>query len=241
MVYEADVVVPGELPPRRLAWSHGGDAVAKAQVGLVVRGAAVSCVEDQQAAVVARQLQGRGTRARRKVRSRGRVGRAWVGRGTGVVLGVRPQLCTRDGPGLQHVQRDQYDGERGERGQRRDPEGRRQQRQRALFSEMFAGAVGQANAMRFLFLDPRATRFYADWERAARRLARHSIGALRVETARNLHDRELSNLVGELELAHEVMELSGNDGLTVCTYSADPGSASGDGLKLLESLSAMQR
>ncbi len=141
---------------------------------------------------------------------------------------------------------------------------------RALFSEMFAGAVGTANSMRFAFLDPRATLFYVDWER----VARHSVGALRVEAARNLHDRELSNLVGELatrsdafralwadhdvhvyqggmkrirhpdvgelELAHEVMALPGNDGLTVCTYSADPGSVSADGLKLLESLSATE-
>lgn len=136
---------------------------------------------------------------------------------------------------------------------------------RALFSEMFAGAVGPVNTIRFTFLDPRATRFYIDWER----IARDSVGALRVEVGRNLHDRELSNLVGELatrsdafrtlwadhdvhvylggtkrlrhpdvgelELAHEVMELPGDDGLTMCTYSADPGSASADGLKLLES------
>lgn len=124
--------------------------------------------------------------------------------------------------------------------------------------------------MRFAFLDPRATRFYIDWDR----VARHSVGALRVEAGRNLHDRELSNLVGELatrsdafralwaehdvhvyrggakrvrhldvgelELAHEVMELPGDDGLTVCTYGADPGSASEDGLKLLESLCATE-
>lgn len=139
---------------------------------------------------------------------------------------------------------------------------------RALLSDLFAGSVGPANTLRFAFLDPRATRFYVDWER----VARDSVGALRVEVGRNLHDRELSNLVGELatrsdafrtlwaehdvhvyeggtkrirhpdvgelELAHEVMQLPGNDGLTVCTYSADPGSHSEDGLKLLESLSA---
>jgi MmyB-like transcription regulator ligand binding domain len=122
--------------------------------------------------------------------------------------------------------------------------------------------------VRFTFLDPRATRFYVDWER----IARDSVGALRVEVGKNMHDRELSNLVGELAtrsdafrtlwadhdvhvylngtkrirhpdiselaLAHEVMELPGDDGLTMCTYSAEPGSASADGLRLLESWSA---
>ncbi|MFI6742816.1 helix-turn-helix transcriptional regulator [Nonomuraea sp. NPDC050451] len=139
---------------------------------------------------------------------------------------------------------------------------------RALFSEMYAGAVEPVNIMRFIFLDPRATRFYVDWER----IARNSVGALRVEAGRNLHDRELSNLVGELatrsdafrtlwadhdvhvyldgrkrirhpdvgelDLAHEAMELPGDDGLTVIAYSAEPGSASEDGLKLLMSWSA---
>lgn len=46
--------------------------------------------------------------------------------------------------------------------------------------------------------------------------------------------------VGELELAHEVMALPGNDGLTVCTCSAEPGSNPEDGLKLLEGLSATE-
>ncbi|MBP2327896.1 transcriptional regulator with XRE-family HTH domain [Kibdelosporangium banguiense] len=139
---------------------------------------------------------------------------------------------------------------------------------RALYSEMFAGSVGSVNILRFIFLDSRATRFYVDWERNAR----NSVGALRVEVGKNLHDRELSNVVGELatqsdafrtmwaehdvhvylpgakrvrhpdvgelELAHEIMALPGDEGLVMCTYSAEAGSASEDGLKLLESWSA---
>jgi transcriptional regulator with XRE-family HTH domain len=139
---------------------------------------------------------------------------------------------------------------------------------RALFSEAYAGTLGPVNIMRFTFLDPRATRFFVDWDREAR----NSVGALRVETGRNPYDRELSDLVGELAtrsdafrtlwadhnvhvylsgtkrirhpdvgelvLAHDVMQLAGDDGLAMCTYSADPGSSSEDGLKLLESWSA---
>jgi transcriptional regulator with XRE-family HTH domain len=139
---------------------------------------------------------------------------------------------------------------------------------RALFSGMSASAVAPANIMRFTFLDPQATRFYVDWERTAR----DNAGALRVEAGRNPHDRELSNLVGELatrsdafralwashdvhvylngtkrirhpdvgelELEHEAMALPGDGGLTVCIYTARPGSPSEDGLKLLESWSA---
>jgi hypothetical protein len=47
---------------------------------------------------------------------------------------------------------------------------------------------------RFAFLTAAARRFYVDWER----MARFAVGALRVEAGKHPHDRELSNLVGEL-------------------------------------------
>jgi transcriptional regulator with XRE-family HTH domain len=137
---------------------------------------------------------------------------------------------------------------------------------RALHYEVFEQQP--ANTCRFVFLDPRATRLYPDWER----VARNGVGALRVEAARNPYDRELSNLIGELstrsdafrtlwgahdvhvftegtkrfhhpavgemELVHESLDLSGDPGLSLTVYSADPGTPAADALKLLASWAA---
>lgn len=46
--------------------------------------------------------------------------------------------------------------------------------------------------------------------------------------------------IGELELVYEALELPGDEGLTVLTYSAEPGTPSGDGLDLLASWAATQ-
>jgi hypothetical protein len=46
--------------------------------------------------------------------------------------------------------------------------------------------------------------------------------------------------IGELELAYEGLELPGDETLTVVTYSAEPGTPSGDGLALLASWAATQ-
>ena len=139
---------------------------------------------------------------------------------------------------------------------------------RALYSEMFTGSPGPVNTARFAFLDPRARRFFVDWEV----IARDSVGALRIQAGQNPYDKELSNLigelstrsdefrtrwadhevhvhrhgnkrfrhpvVGELELDYDAMELPGDAGLTMIAYSAEPGSGSDDGLKLLASWSA---
>jgi PAS domain-containing protein len=138
----------------------------------------------------------------------------------------------------------------------------------ALYSEMFAGPARPPNTARFVFLDPRATRFFADWER----IARDAAGALRIEAGKNPYDRELSDLIGELstrsdvfrtwwtthdvyvhgcgtkrfrhpvvgdlELAFDALQLPGDTGLTMLAYSTPPGSASEDALKLLASWSA---
>ncbi|MFF7655107.1 helix-turn-helix transcriptional regulator [Streptomyces sp. NPDC007983] len=63
---------------------------------------------------------------------------------------------------------------------------------RALYGEVLEQEP--ANTCRFAFLDPRVTRLYPEWER----VTRDAVGALRVEVAKNPHDRELSNLIGEL-------------------------------------------
>jgi transcriptional regulator with XRE-family HTH domain len=70
---------------------------------------------------------------------------------------------------------------------------------RALFSELYAGPARPANHARFVFLDPRAEAFYPDWDRAARETA----AILRSAAGRDPHDRELSDLVGELATQSE--------------------------------------
>ena len=65
---------------------------------------------------------------------------------------------------------------------------------RALFSELYAAPTRPANFARFVFLDPRAETFYTDWDRAARDTAE----ILRAAAGRDPHDRDLSDLVGEL-------------------------------------------
>ena len=64
----------------------------------------------------------------------------------------------------------------------------------ALYSEMDLAPPRPANHARFVFLDPRAQRFFLDWERAAD----DTVAMLRAEAGRDPHDRNLSDLVGEL-------------------------------------------
>ena len=65
---------------------------------------------------------------------------------------------------------------------------------RALYPAIFREGRRPGNWARFIFLSPEARSLYADWERAAR----ESVAILRSEAGRNPHDRELSDLVGEL-------------------------------------------
>ncbi|MFE2544990.1 helix-turn-helix transcriptional regulator [Actinacidiphila glaucinigra] len=139
---------------------------------------------------------------------------------------------------------------------------------RALYAQMYADPTCRANVARFAFLSPEARRFYVDWER----MARFAVGALRVEAGRHPHDRELTNLIGELstrsdsfrvlwgshdvhvfrestkrlthplvgdlELDQETMRLPDDSGLSVVVYSAPPGTAAEEALKLLAAGSA---
>jgi transcriptional regulator with XRE-family HTH domain len=138
----------------------------------------------------------------------------------------------------------------------------------ALYSELFTGPVRPANTARFVFLDPRATGFFVDWDRVASEV----VATLRSQAGRDPYDRGLSDLVGELstrseefgtrwaahnvrrhrtgrkqlhhpvvgdlQLTYEVMDLSADPGLSLVVYSAEPGSASQDGLDLLASWAA---
>ncbi|MEU7905028.1 helix-turn-helix transcriptional regulator [Actinoplanes sp. NPDC049118] len=132
----------------------------------------------------------------------------------------------------------------------------------ALYAPMFAGPDRPVNTMRFIFLDPNAQAFFADWQQ----VARSAVGALRIAAARHPDDHRLMNLigelsmrseafrtwwaahdvyvhrhgskrfrhpvVGELELDHELLDLPGEDA-TIVIYTAEAGTASGDGLALL--------
>jgi hypothetical protein len=133
----------------------------------------------------------------------------------------------------------------------------------ALYSELFADPIRPVNNARFVFLNPRAQAFYANWERGADDV----VAILRTEAGRNPYDRDLSDLIGELsmrsetfrtrwashnvrfhrtgikrihhpvvgdvELTYEATEFPADPGLTMFVYTAEPGSASEDALKLL--------
>jgi transcriptional regulator with XRE-family HTH domain len=133
----------------------------------------------------------------------------------------------------------------------------------ALFSEMFIDPRRPMNAARFVFLDPRAQLFYVDWERNTRQMVailRREAG--RNPYDKNLTDLvgELSTqselfrklwsahdvrehragikrihhpVVGDLELTFETLDIKSEQGLQMLIFTAEPGSASNDGLQLL--------
>jgi hypothetical protein len=68
---------------------------------------------------------------------------------------------------------------------------------RALFSELYAAPARPVTTARFLFLDPRAEALFGDWDR----VATESVAILRSAAGRDPHNRELSDLVGELARA----------------------------------------
>jgi transcriptional regulator with XRE-family HTH domain len=70
---------------------------------------------------------------------------------------------------------------------------------RALFSELYAAPLRPVNNARFVFLDARAETFYGDWER----VAGECVAILRWAAGRDPHDRDLSDLVGELATQSE--------------------------------------
>jgi len=71
---------------------------------------------------------------------------------------------------------------------------------RALYSQHFDSPHGPPNSARFIFLDPRAPGFYLDWEQ----VATDAVAVLRSEAGKDPHDRDLSDLVGELSTQSEI-------------------------------------
>ncbi|MEV0977700.1 helix-turn-helix transcriptional regulator [Streptomyces sp. NPDC049915] len=139
---------------------------------------------------------------------------------------------------------------------------------RAFYSDLLANADNQQNLARFNFLDPASRRFYPDWELFAdMAVAILRTEAGRNPHDKDLHDLvgELSTrsaefrvrwgahnvrhhgtgikrfhhpAVGDLTLAFEGLEMAAEPGLTLTIYTAEPGSASEEGLRLLASLAA---
>lgn len=142
---------------------------------------------------------------------------------------------------------------------------------RAFYSDIYANARNQENLARFTFLDPASRRFYPDWEVAADipvAILRTEAG--RNPHDKGLHDlvgelstrsdefparwgthnvrrhgtgvkRFLHQAVGELSLAYEGLEMAAEPGLTLTIYTAEPGSPSEEGLRLLATWAATSR
>ena len=138
----------------------------------------------------------------------------------------------------------------------------------AVFSEMYVQPQRPANFGRFVFLDDRAHAFYRDWDDAAQQtvaLLRSEAGraphdralsdlvgelSTRSDAFRTLwasHDvrehrtgikRITHPTVGDLDLDYEAMELSSARELLLVAYTAEPGTASHDALRLLASWTA---
>lgn len=137
---------------------------------------------------------------------------------------------------------------------------------RALYSPVFAEPA--PNSARFAFLNPVAPDFYVDWEKNTQELVATVRGeagrnpydkrltdlvgelSTRSERFRTLwaahnvryHRTGVKRLrhpvVGDLELTYEAFELPADPGLTLSTYTAEPGSASADALRMLASWAA---
>ena len=138
----------------------------------------------------------------------------------------------------------------------------------ALYSEAYLDPARPVNIARFVFLSPRARVFFLNWESAANdtvAILRTEAGrnpydqgltnlvgelSTRSEEFRTrwaahnvrLHRTGFKEIhhpvVGDLRLLFDAMDLPADSGLSVVVYSAEPGSASEDGLSLLASWAA---
>jgi transcriptional regulator with XRE-family HTH domain len=141
----------------------------------------------------------------------------------------------------------------------------------ALYSPMYADRAQPANTARFVFLDPSATEFFRDYEKAAN----DTVALLRAEAGRDPYNRDLSDLigqlstrseefrrrwaahnvrihtsgtkllhhpvVGDLDLPFESVPLPADPSQSMLIYTAEPESATQDALHLLASWAATDR
>jgi transcriptional regulator with XRE-family HTH domain len=138
----------------------------------------------------------------------------------------------------------------------------------ALYSDLYNAPSRPVNTARYVFLDPRAEAAYPEWDRVATEtvaILRSAAGrdpynreltdlvgelATRSDAFRTrwaTHNVRFHNtgikrfnhpVVGELSLSFNRLDLAADPGLTLFTYTAEPGSRSEDALKLLGSWAA---
>jgi transcriptional regulator with XRE-family HTH domain len=138
----------------------------------------------------------------------------------------------------------------------------------ALYSPMFDSPVRPPNSARFIFLDPGARDFYTDWNKAADdvvavlraeagrdpydRCLSELVGELSTQSnefrtlwAQHNVRQHITGIkhfhhpvVGELSLTYDRLDLVADAGLTIFTYTAEPGSRDEETLKLLGSWAA---
>ncbi|MEV4236736.1 helix-turn-helix transcriptional regulator [Nocardia sp. NPDC050408] len=70
---------------------------------------------------------------------------------------------------------------------------------RALFSPVYTDPARPPNNARFVFLSPHATEFFRHWDE----VAGDTVAMLRAEAGRDLYDRRLTDLIGELSTRSE--------------------------------------
>lgn len=141
---------------------------------------------------------------------------------------------------------------------------------RAFYKDAYDMAGQHPNLARFTFLDERSRRLQLDWDSAAdvvvsilrteagrdphddqlqdlvRELSTHSDDFRRLWNAHNVrhhgtgYKRFCHPVVGELTVAYEGLEMASEPGLTLTVYTAEPGSASEEALRLLGNWAATE-
>ena len=135
----------------------------------------------------------------------------------------------------------------------------------AFYALLYTDPQRPVNTARFIFLSPRASEFYVDWDK----IANDAVGILRAEAGRDAHDKRLTDLIGELSTrsdafrtrwaAHDVklhragvkrfhhpvvgdltldfesLALPGDTGQSMLVYNAEPHTPSRERLDLLAS------
>jgi len=135
----------------------------------------------------------------------------------------------------------------------------------ALYSPVFDFPSRPINVARFLFLSPKASEFFIDWDT----IAHDAVAILRSAAGRDPYDKRLTDLIGELStrsdefrvrwaahnvkfhrtgakrfhhpvvgdltLSFEALELAADPGQRLNVYTAEPGSPSQEALNLLAS------
>lgn len=139
-----------------------------------------------------------------------------------------------------------------------------------LYAAAGAGAARPVNSARFVYLDPAARTFWREWDRiaddsadvlraeAGRNPCDRELTALIDELSRRSeefrvrwarHDVRLHTtgfkrvhhpVVGDLDLPYEATPLAADPGLTLLMYTAEPGTASEDSLRMLASWAASE-